>query len=345
MPGWIRVGFSSEPSFADALAVQGSSTQVLVHEHAGRILGMGCRSLRRVHVNGVPCEVGYLGGLRIAPSARRGVLLGRGYAALHKLDADHPVPFHLTTIVEGNEAAKHLLTSRRAGLPHYLDQGRFITYAIPLTRRMPHAKPRAPVQRIVRGDEIGLRRLLAFYDEVGARRQFFPVLNAEDFGTQRMRGLNVQDFHIALDADDQIIAAAAVWNQMAFKQTVVRGYAPMVGWLRPGFNWALRLCGWPELPAAGQPLKALHVAFACSRLEGAEPMASLLGSLRALHAGGSATFLLFGLHERDPLGKALVGLHALRYTSRLYLVAWPDSLAEIDRLDAARIPHLETATL
>src|SRR4051794_16637823 len=72
MPGRIRVGFQREPSWFAAAVVDGHFRQVVAcrDSQTGRLIGFGCRSVRRLYVNGAPAEVGYLSGLRVLPEFR-----------------------------------------------------------------------------------------------------------------------------------------------------------------------------------------------------------------------------------------------------------------------------------
>ena len=55
-------------------------------------------------------------------------------------------------------------------------------------------------------------------------------------------------------------------------------------------------------------------------------------------------FFMAGLHERDPLLPVLRQWRALSYTSRLYVVHWPDGRAVFEQLDQ-RPPYLELGSL
>lgn len=342
MPGWVRLAFGREPDFFHAVGVQGKTNQVMIAEAGGRVVGMGCRSVKPLWVNGERMDFGYLGGLRLHPGARGGTWLARGYAALRRLHEADPAPAYLTTIVEENSHARRLLASGRAGLPHYLDRGRYITHAICL-QGGGAPRPGAGVE-IRRGDEIGLEPILGFLREFGRRRQFFPVLEAGDFGGAYLRGLGVGDFCVALKAG-KILGVAAAWDQRAFKQVIVRGYAPPIRFARPVLSALLRFAGFRGLPAAGRSLNSVYVAFACVRDDDPGVMRALLGRIRAEHRDGDNRFLLYGLHERDPLAAAVRDFRAFRYVSRLYLVCWDDGLNFVNGLDPARIPHLEPASL
>ena len=101
MSGSISVAFETEPSFFDALSVQGIESQVIIGKTENEeIIGFGVRSIKPVYVNGEIVDIGYLSGLRVNPEFRNNSFLVRGYKFLRKLDQDERVPFYLTTIIE-----------------------------------------------------------------------------------------------------------------------------------------------------------------------------------------------------------------------------------------------------
>jgi hypothetical protein len=252
------------------------------------------------------------------------------------------VPAYLTTVIEDNTAVRSLLTSGRAGLPHYLDQGRYITYALSLNRR--RRKFASPIQ-IRCGDAVGLDPILSFLGDAGRCRQFFPALGGPDFGSDYLRGLSPADFRVALNGRGEIIGVAAVWDQNTFKQMTVQGYAEPIRLFRPLLNGALRLAGFRTLPPPGQHLGSLYIAFPCVRGDDPQIMRALLEQIYAEHQNGRYHFLLLGLHERDPLAVVARYFLTFRYISRLYLACWDDGLDFVKQLDPARIPYLELATL
>ncbi len=345
MPGRIRLAFASEPSWANAHAVLGENSQTLVATDAtGTVAGCGVRSIRRRYVNGRPTELGYLSGLRSLPRVRGALGLAQGFRFLRQLhEADRRTPAYLTTIIEGNETAEAALTSARAGLPAYVDHGRFITSAVFLSRRRKPAPPSGGIE-IRSGAEIAWPALLDFLRSEGPRRQFFPVVEAGDFDTPLWSGLRPADFRVALRGGE-IVGVAAAWDQSAYRQTVVTGYDPLLRLLRPLGNLGLAALGRPALPPSGGKLRFFHLALPCVRGDDVGVFAALLERFHADWKDGTHACFVVGLHERDPLRAALANFPKFDYASRLYLVNWEDGAAFAAGLDPHRIPHLETALL
>jgi len=344
MPGWIRLAFTREPSWFLGEDVFGHPHQTLVAEdETGAVVGCGCRSVRRVYVNGRECDLGYLGGLRSLLASRRVGGLARGYRLLRELHADGRVPAYLTAIVEDNTAARALLTSGRAGLPEYHDQGRFITSAINLGARRSPPPPPAGLS-VHTGAAVALDEVLDFLRREGPFHQFFPVLDPAAVGTPRLRDFAPADFVIAR-VGGGIVGVTATWDQRHYKQVRVTGYVPALRLARPWLNLGLRLGGYRLLPRPGAELPFCYLAFTCIRGHDPAVLAALLEQVRVRLRHSSCDYLVLSLHESDPLRQALRHFPVCNYASRLYLACWDDGRRFCEGLDRALVPQVEAAVL
>jgi hypothetical protein len=342
--GSIEVAFRYPHGFFHALRLKGEAHQVMVvHDgKSGRIVGMGTRSVKRMHINGIPQPFGYLSDLRIAAAHRRGTVLARGYRFLHQLHGDRPVPAYVTTVVEGNHPAENALIGGRGNLPLYHDFGRYSTFVIPVGRGG-RSRKGATAVKVVRGDSGQVPEILACLARNGRTRQFYPEYTADNlFGAERF-GLVPEDFFLIL-AQGRAIGVAAWWNVQRFRQVVVRAYHGTLSWLRPGFNLLARLHGSVPLPRPGQPLNCFFVGAIA--VDGDDPsiLTALLEGILADPRARAHHYLAVGLHERDPLLPAVATFRHHRFDCRIHVVGWPEDEAWIARVDG-RIPYLEVATL
>lgn len=342
--GPIRIAEERDPDYFHALALQGDRAQAIVWcDDRGVVAGMGTRSVKSAWIAGRPDRVGYLGALRVKPAYRNGLGLARSYQRLRQLHAaDASCRFYLTTIMQANETAREILTSERAGLPRYLDAGRLDCHALSPRRLARRCRPR-PALRVEPATGAALAELLAFLASEGSRTDFFPRLDAADFGTPRLRNLLPGDFLLARDrADGTILGALALWDQSPFKQYRVAGYSRVGRLLRPLAGWLADL----PLPPAGRAIMLRQAAFVCVRDHDPAVFEALL--LAAASRLSPATLLSAGFPARHPLHATLarVAAPAPAVRSRIYLVCWEDALAECRALLAAGRPfHLDPATL
>ena len=345
MPGAIRFSFEREPDYFGALCVEGRQYEVLVCRETGtgRVRATGHRSIKPVFVNGQPTPVGYLSGLRLEEPVRNGRILGRGYHFLRERHGDGRALFYLTTIMEDNRHAKAALLSGRCGLPQYHDFGRFCCMAISL-----NSKGAARVNTDLRVRNAGpgdASTIIAFLQSEGRSRQFFPEYQMADFGTVGGLLSNLKWDDIFLEfRGDELIGVVAAWDQRFIRRWRVTGYAYWLRALRQPFNLLARVRRMPRLPKTGSTPDYFILSLVCIRGSDQAAFATLLEEVvRQKHR--QYAFFLAGLHERDPLLPELLARPHFSLPSRLYVVAWEDGEAAVQKLDRMLVPYLELGSL
>jgi len=345
VPGSISVSYERSPCYFHGCDVMGHSHQTLVARHlpSGEIAGVAGRSLRRMYINGQVETVGYLGQLRVDRCYRSRWLVSGGFRFLRELHQDRQTRGYLTTIIEGNREAEGVLVSRaRRHFPSYRPLERLHTLALHVR---PGAVPTMAGCEVRRGSEIDVDDIVAFLNRYGAGRQFFPVCTADDFtpDAHRTRGFRPDDFRLAI-RNGRITGIIGLWDQSAFKQTVVHGYEGFLRWGRILYDGYARLRGFRPLPGPGEPIRMCYAAFTCIADNDPGIFDLLLRQVLQSACERGLSYLMIGHTERDPL-LAIAGRHPhIPYCSRLYTVGWDTGSEFHDRLDS-RISHVELATL
>lgn len=345
VPGAMTIAYERDPSYFLGCSVMGPFCQTLVvrHRPSGALAGLASRAVRPLFVNGTVHQVGYLGQLRIDRRFRSRWLVSSGFRLLRRLHEDRRVAGYLTTIIDGSREAQGILAQHpRTGFPCYRPIDRLHTLAI-----RPQPFKRTPsVPLAIRSATLGDReRLVAFLQQHGATRQFFPLLAEADLlpGATATRNLSIEDFLVA-EQSGTLCGAMALWDQSAFKQPVVCSYSGTLRWSRPFYNGYARCRGWQPLPAPGGSVPLVYAAFACVSDNDREIYRRLLEGLSAIaHARGFSRILV-GLTESDPLLAVARRFSHLPYVSTLYTVCWPEEDHFHAQLDG-RVNHVEIATL
>jgi hypothetical protein len=337
MPGRISLTYRRDPDYFQGCSAMGPFYQVLVACEGSEIAGLACRAVRRAFVNGREQPIGYLGQLRVDAPHRGRWFVPRGFRFLHELHADGRTSAYLTTIVEGNPAATGVLVNHpRPGMPRYRFVDRLHTLAL-MTRR---GKPTRNVRAASNED---LPEIVKFLRAEGPRRQFFPALSVDDFATDVMRGLRIEDFLLATHKG-ALAGVCALWDQSGYKQTVVDRYDSLLSRLRPLYNLAAPTLRRPPLPPPGSALRTAHASFLVVKNDDRVVLDALLGAARAAAHERGMDYLVAGFSERDPqLSRARRFAH-IPYRSDIYTVAWDDGADFHDRLDG-RPCYLDPATL
>jgi hypothetical protein len=264
------------------------------------------------------------------------VYLAQGFEKVHELAAAQGIPFYLATIIEDNNPLVRLLQKPRSFMPRFQDIGRFNTYVIPLFR-----KKRCTTHMVVQ-PATGSAELAEGIDWIqrwGCTRDLYPVFTQEVFQNQWMKHYGLQDLLIARRSG-RIAGTLAAWDQRGFRQTTVKAYHGKWLFLKSCYNALALVMGGSRLPQANKEFNYMFAAFPTAADDDPGILRELIAALyrRALSAG--YTYVVIGLHESDPLSKALAGFFTIRYTSRVYMVA----LEGRERY-AVRSPYLELARL
>lgn len=328
--GRIRLTMTRDPEFATGCSATGEECRTVV-ARAGAdraIVGVACRSVRRVFWNGQPRRIGYLSQLRVDERFRGRWLLSQGFRLLDRVHREDPVPAYLAAVVDGDgEAAGVLVSRRRRTFPVLQEIAACRTLAIPLRAAGRQSAEPLTIAAASAGE---LAELADFLQTQGARCQLFPVWTEERLRGLATLGLEPRDILLAR-RNGELVGSLALWDQSRFKQTAVAGYA---GWWR-----ALR----PLLPPVGAVLRIVYASLIC--IAGEEP-AVFQGLLReACHAARARSndYLLIGLDVRDPLLRIARAYRHFSYSSRLYAGPW----AGEPRREAfdARLARIDIATL
>src|SRR5713101_4196874 len=322
MPGRISLAFPRDPDFSLGCAITGDDYKIVVARSADEIVGVACRSVRHVFINGRPERLGYLGQLRLDDRFRGRFLVSRGFSLLAQLDRQDPVPAYLASIVDGNHQATGVLVQRRRRLfPVFREIAAYRTLAIRLSGgQRPSAvrQPGAAVLHIMAGALDQIPEIVAFLRTEGSRRQLFPVWTEEALRNLASFGLKIEDIRIARRGGS-IVGVIGLWDQSAYKQAIVRGYS---GWMR---------IAKPFLPRVGEEIRSAYASLICATTP--DVFASLLREIYSLASARRFDYLLVGLDARDPLLDVARAYSHIAYPSRLYLASWSNGGHFYEQLD------------
>lgn len=331
MPGRVAVTFEREPNFFRGCAVTGEDSRVLVaRSEAGEVVAVACRSQRNVFVNGCEQRLGYLGQLRIDRRFRGRWLVSRGFSLLRELHAASGMRAYLAFIIDGNtEATGVLVKKRRRIFPEFHPVTGYCTLAIDVHR----ARPPLPCDaRIHPASPSELPEVAQFLRDHGCRRQFFPVWTEAALRALTPFGLRPQDILLARRGA-RIVGVMALWDQSAYKQTVIKEYS---GWLKtilPLWNFGMPMFGRAPLPRTGEAIRSAYAALICIAEDDGAVFASLLREIYRLAHGRGLSYLMLGMDARDPLLPTARSYFHILYPSRLYLVEWDDGDHLHERLE------------
>ncbi len=340
MPGTVSVRFEREPDYGLGTTIQGDPCHVLIARHVpdGALAAVAVRAERRVWLGGELARVAYIGQIRVAPAFRGRWLMQR--AALEVSQLHDPGLPYLGVIAADNPVALGTLTGpRRPGSPQVRRVARLVSLAFLVHGRFA-GRPRLPVEPVTEGR---LEEVAAFLRRVGPRRDLFPVVEADELRDGRTyRHLRPEDLAI-VRRDGEIVGVLGSWDQSAYKQDVVAGYAPRLARLRPGYDLLARGLGGRPLPRPGERIRTAFGCLRCLVDDDPDVLAALLWAARRRAGEQGQDFLMLGFDEGDQQLRHLPRWLRVTYRSDVFL-GWYGTDDPTARLDGRPL-HVEVATL
>jgi hypothetical protein len=313
IPGAARVAFTREPSFFEADGMAGANDTTVVARANGRLTGLGRVSVLSLIRNGGSHRIGYLGSLRVADGVTSSPRLIRdGYELLLRESDPSAIGF-FTSIAADNVRARRVLEhGGRFGIPEYRPLADLVTLVAPVSR---YAAP-------INAGVASMDELTAFLESRSRHYQLGLSWDGDRWNALRRHGVAPDDF-VVVRRGGSLVACAAVWDQGAFKQTVIDGYEGMFAASRPVMNAISMIFGRPVLPQPGNVLRqgAVLGGYANTPDDWRELWPALLQRARAL----GVSWMTLCRDARDPELAVLRRLTRGReYLTTLYDVQWRD---------------------
>ncbi|WP_405163148.1 GNAT family N-acetyltransferase [Nocardia sp. NBC_01499] len=311
MEGDISLCIHREPDFFELSRLEGDPWRVGVVDGPDGV-PVGCIgvSRRRLHFNGVPRDVAYIGDLKVDPDHRRrriavALALWAQRVAEELVGLDG---LRISTVLAGNDPIDRGRDAMAAfGLG--LHQAAVVrSHSIPLMGPRRTARFRVTVEHATDAEVPELVRL---WEQVAPARAGTPV-----FDEQTMRawidqcpGLDISDYLIAR-RDGKVVGFLGLWDQHVLKQMRVMRYPRSIAALRPVFNAFAPVTRVPRLPGPGGEFRYRTVVNLCVPPAETVVLRALLAHANNWLRREGCSFVALGLDRADPLSGALRGLLA-----------------------------------
>lgn len=326
MHGSIRTFYSREPDFFADVNLLGKSALILAR--SPKQIPMMLYEMREypVFFEGKPEQAVYLGLLRVAEAFRNRIgLLEHGFFSLRyfadRLDLANNF---YTSIAVDNHPARRLLEAGLSCLPRYIPQGTLHTLLLStgLAQQFPNLPSPYAITPANPDDAAELAALLTANTQGWNYATALTVQSLTTLVSARA-SFSFSDIAI-LRHNGLAVGCAGVWDQRAYRQQQIQGYASGLNLLRPLYNLWAGMKRTPRLPAAGNRLELVFLPFFC--LEGRHvSMADTLLRYCLHHAAAKGAHICaLGFSPQNPILPRLT-LPRYSYHTRIYQVQIPGS--------------------
>lgn len=341
--GHVRINLDMSPDIFEALSVGGFTYEVQAVEDvsSGELAAAGVRHLRKCYVNGEVQTVGYLSGLRVAGKYRKSRAMFMIFRKLRELYTEGECFGYLTSVFNSNITAKKVLTSAKAGMPCLKEIGQLNTCVF---------KPRFLKKqnhddfKIDQASTKDIPDLVSFLQKEGAKYQFFPYLEEEDFRSQRgfLKNLEVSNIFLARK-NGQIAGCMTFVDQTSFRRWKVESYSPLLKKTRRLLNIGMAVSGFPCFPPEQQSLRYHLLSLVCIENNKTEVFRALFNRAVGPLMRNDKSLLSVSLFEGSPYIAELPEVK-LSFKSTIFMGFWDETRKQVETLDN-RFPHLEAASL
>ncbi|MDO8659832.1 MAG: hypothetical protein Q7K54_04520 [Candidatus Parcubacteria bacterium] len=338
--GSISIAFENEPSYflSSLVGNEFSETIICEDEENQKVVALLTKSIKNAYINGIENKVGYLNNLRVDKKYRGRKVVSNAWNLFHEVHQRGGVPYYLTSIIKDNHNAKRALLSKKTGKPQFIKIGDYTTFVINLYKKKRELVGGLEVARASADD---LDEIIDCLNRNGRKKQFYPCYKKEDFiNSQKLRDFRIQDFFIA-KKKNRIVGVVGAWNQIGFKQVVVKEYRNGMKIFKPFYNFCAKIFSFSPLPEINHSFNCLYLSFIAVDDNDKDIFRAIIRRIYNRFLGKQYSYLTLGLANNDFLSDVAREFFSIKYESEIYLVTYKEREDELKNL----IPYIELATL
>lgn len=307
--GSIELIYTRRPDAWLSYQREPGEARVFVSREEGCVVGTAAELIRSVYIGGEECRAAYLCGLK--KDAEFAGSAGFGPDFIRDLQRDD-IDFYYCSVVAENRKVRDMFEKPR----RIISMTSITTYKTYILN--PKVRIKAPKHSFTfrKATEKDAERLLDFLADEGRKKDMFPVIHRFD----EYDGLRPKDFCLLLDGDS-IVAAAALWDQTAYKQYVVKRYGKFMKSARI-VNPLLAALRYVRLPRENVPLRFPILSFLLCKNDSTDICRIFLKEIKREVAKEYGMFVI-GLPKEHFAARILDTIPNIHFSTELYEIRFP----------------------
>ena len=321
--GSIELIYTRRPDAYASYQKEQWESLVYVTRNEGKIIGTQAALIREVYIDGKPAKAAYICGLKKDPEFQGGVGFTGGYRkALIREDVD----YYFCSVISDNDKV-HEMFRRKNPWMHISALQEYTTYILTPHFSYKTKEEGYSFRQATKADE---QELLKFLNQEGKKKDLFPVIKS----LEGFCDLDMENFYL-LGKDKVIVAAAALWNQTAYKQYVVKQYRGIMRWAR-FLNPLLSLFGYMKLPKENEGLDFPMLAFFLCKEDNLEYYKIFLDGINQ-EIKKHYDIYVIGMPKNYFGNRVFCKIKGIHFDTTLYTITFRTKLGETIEVDAERI--------
>jgi hypothetical protein len=306
-----------------------------------RLVGfiMICR--KKVYVNGMPREIGYLANMYIRPEGRKKGWLYKVSEPLFK-EALEEVGIGYATTMVGNRNTEPMIgrkVHKFPFIPYSKSIGVNYIFNILVTFR----KRNRTGYTVRRAEEADLPEISRLLEAEYRPRLFGPLMDIENLKKTiaNRPGFTVSDYFVAMQGT-RIVGVCSAWDISPIRKLRVMAYRKQYRWVKLGYSLVAPIFGFPRLPRPGDPFR--EVVINDHAVENRDPriLKALITEIYQEYRSKGYNMVQIGSYEGDPVMEAAKGFFSQPLCSHIIFGAKEEEAIEQEGIDCSA-PYLDIA--
>ncbi|MBE5936336.1 MAG: hypothetical protein E7262_11255 [Lachnospiraceae bacterium] len=304
--GTMELLYTRRPNAYLSYKKESDDTKVFVIKENEQIIATIAEIIRKVYIGGEVKKIAYVCGLKKDINYKGNVNWGKVFfRSLVRDDIDG----YFCSVLSDNKSAIDLFEKKRKNVMMTELLGEYRTYLM-----TPYFKFRLEENSYLfkRASKCDEQQIIKFLNEQGRKKEFFPVIEH----IEQFTNLRIEDFYV-LKNGNEIIAVGALWNQVEYRQYIVKKYNGVMKIARC-LNIFLRLLGYIQLPKENENIDFPMLSFFISKDDNEEYYKIFLNNLKnEMKKGG---MFVIGTVESSFNGKIYNKLRNIHFDTRIYSI-------------------------
>ena len=264
IPGVVDLRYKRVNSYFDLYRLQSDNFKTyILEDHKGDMIAQASLVFRKAWIQGKEKKIAYATDLRVAKSRRAIIQWAKHYLpALEDAKKEYGVDYFFSAVPRQQTQAYNTFVRPRSNRREFPRYYLFRNYSVVNIHGIAPFAP-APLKSITIRKATP-KDLDALSEYVALKKRNKPITfckTADDFKTQlnQWKGLDIQDFSIALDSENNIVGCVAPWSNHNIQDVYAEKYSQRGETLRGTLKALSSLRIAHRLPKEGQPIKAIYL--------------------------------------------------------------------------------------
>ncbi len=247
----FSMAYTRRPDAYESYMKESGESHVYVQREGDKIVLTCALLIRDMYVGGRVTKTGYICGLKKNPEYNGVHANGLQFFQCFK---EEDVDLFYCCVVKDNKFQQMIEKDRKI-----LSSGKITdlkTFMFNPKQKIKVPKHSYTFRQANAGDT---QTLLAFLNEEGRKKDFFPVINSLD----QFYNLKIEDFYLLTDGND-LLATACLWNVSSYKQYTVLKYGALMKFLRIA-NPLFQALKYVKLPKENESIDFPFLSFFISK--------------------------------------------------------------------------------